>query len=159
MHPWQDYLSVLRWNDGNYWAIKEGIRKNHSAVANLIKKFKVPTSPASLLYLLRMIPQQDVLSEPVGPLLQTAIPQQMRRDSHFTTDWISRMLKMLQLPHRSGQGTVLPHIDSPDLRVRIGDGSCSLPDLYQQLERQTTSLRSNNAVSRLLLCLEQACSE
>ena len=37
----QEYLSLLRWNDGNYWALKDAIKKNHAAVAKLVKKFKV----------------------------------------------------------------------------------------------------------------------
>ena len=38
----QEYLSLLRWNDGNYWALKDAIKRNHAAIAKLVKKFKVP---------------------------------------------------------------------------------------------------------------------
>lgn len=44
----QEYLSLLRWNDGNYWALKDAIKKNHAAVAKLVKKFKVRS--AHVLY-------------------------------------------------------------------------------------------------------------
>ena len=37
----KDHVSLLRWNDGNYWALKDAIKKNHMAVAHLIRKYKV----------------------------------------------------------------------------------------------------------------------
>ena len=38
----QEYLSLLRWNDGNYWALKDAIKRNHAAVAKLVKKLRYP---------------------------------------------------------------------------------------------------------------------
>ena len=45
----QEYLSLLRWNDGNYWALKDAIKRNHAAIAKLVKKFKVHSMNAGVL--------------------------------------------------------------------------------------------------------------
>ena len=45
----QEYLSLLRWNDGNYWALKDAIKRNHTAIAKLVKKFKVHSMNAGVL--------------------------------------------------------------------------------------------------------------
>lgn len=49
----QEYLSLLRWNDGNYWALKDAIKRNHAAIAKLVKKFKVPC--AWLMYWINIL--------------------------------------------------------------------------------------------------------
>ena len=39
----QEFLDILRWNDGNYWSIKESSDKNHKRLFKFIRRYKVDT--------------------------------------------------------------------------------------------------------------------
>ena len=36
-------MSIMRWNDGNYWALKASIEKSHRSLIKFMKKWKVTT--------------------------------------------------------------------------------------------------------------------
>ena len=37
----QEYLSIMKWNDRNYWAIKLASEKSHRSLLRFMKKYKV----------------------------------------------------------------------------------------------------------------------
>jgi midasin len=49
----KEHVSIMRWNDGNYWALKASIEKSHRSLIKFMKKWK------------------GVLQTPVRPLLTT----------------------------------------------------------------------------------------
>lgn len=38
---YQDHVSIMRWNDGNYWALKASTEKSHRTLVKFMKKWKV----------------------------------------------------------------------------------------------------------------------
>ena len=40
-YSYQEQVSIMRWNDGNYWALKASTEKNHRTLFNFMKKWKV----------------------------------------------------------------------------------------------------------------------
>ena len=41
IYSYQEQVSIMRWNDGNYWALKASTEKNHRTLFNFTKKWKV----------------------------------------------------------------------------------------------------------------------
>ena len=37
----QEYLKILRWNDGNYWAIRQATIRSHRSLVKYMNKYKV----------------------------------------------------------------------------------------------------------------------
>lgn len=42
-HVIQELVSIMRWNDGNYWALKSSTEKSHRSLVRIMKKWKVRT--------------------------------------------------------------------------------------------------------------------
>ena len=82
----QEYLRILRWNDSNYWAIRQTTIRSHRSLVKYMNKYKVYndtcyevlvvpfTNKAIILpfnHWLHFTLCQDVLGQPVRPVLTT----------------------------------------------------------------------------------------
>ena len=74
-------MHIMRWNDGNYWALKASTEKSHRTLVRFMKKWKVICDSAFLMWCKAYYCWlQAVLKQPVYPLLTASAFQQADRD-------------------------------------------------------------------------------